>query len=58
MKEEFWEELNEIFLSNDELQTKHEKLFKNVSLIVEATKKNKELEEINKQLSELNKNNK
>lgn len=55
MKEEYWDELNDIFLNNEELQKEHEKLFKNVSLIVETSKKHKELEELNKELTELNK---
>lgn len=55
MKEEYWEELNDIFLASDELQKEHEKLFKNISLIVETSKKHKELEELNKELTELNK---
>lgn len=55
MKEEYWDELNDIFLNNESLQKEHEKLFKNVSLIVETTKKHKELEELNKELTELNK---
>lgn len=55
MKEEFYEELLEIFLSNEELQKKHEKLFNNITLIVEHIKKTKELEELNKKLSEANK---
>ena len=55
MKEEDWDELNDIFLSDETLQKEHEKLFKNVSLIVETSKKHKELEELNKELTELNK---
>lgn len=55
MKEEYWDELNDIFLSNEDLQKEHEKLFKNISLIVESSKKHKELEELNKELTELNK---
>ena len=50
-----WDELNDIFLSDETLQKEHEKLFKNVSLIVETSKKHKELEELNKELTELNK---
>lgn len=55
MKEEYWNELNEIFLADEELQKKHEKIFKVVTLIVETTKKHSELEELNKELTELNK---
>lgn len=55
MKEEYWDELNEIFLNDEKLQKEHEKLFKNISLIVETTKKHKEIEELNKVLAELNK---
>lgn len=55
MKEEYWDELNEIFLENEELQKKHEKIFKIITLIVETTKKHKELEDLNKELTELNK---
>lgn len=55
MKEEYWNELNEIFLNNDELAKEHEKLFKIVTLIVETSKKHEELESLNKELTELNK---
>ena len=55
MKEEYWDELNEMFLSDEELAKKHEKLFKVVSLVVETGKKHEELEELNKELTELNK---
>lgn len=55
MKEEYWDELNDIFLNNESLQKEHDKLFKNISLIVETSKKHKELEELNKELTELNK---
>ena len=55
MKEEFWQELLKIFEDNIDLQSKHEKLFKNISLIVETSKKYKEIEELNKELTELNK---
>ena len=55
MKEEFWNELLDIFLNDNELQINHETLYKTVSLIVETTKKHKELEDLNKELTELNK---
>ena len=55
MKEEFWNELLDIFFNSEELQKEHEKLFKNLSLIVEHQKKSKEIEELNKELTELNK---
>lgn len=55
MKEEFWNELLDIFFNNEELQKEHEKLYKNISLIVESSKKHKELETLNKELAELNK---
>lgn len=55
MKEEFWQELLEIFESNDELKINHETLYKNISLIVASTNKRKELEELNKELTKLNK---
>lgn len=55
MKEEFWNELLDIFFGNEELQKEHENLYKTVSLIVETTKKHKELEDLNKELTELNK---
>lgn len=54
MKEKYWDELLDIFFNNEELQIKHETLYKTVSLIVETTKKHKELEELNKELTELN----
>lgn len=55
MKEEFWNELLGIFLNREELQKDHETLYKNITLIVETSKKHKELEELNKELTELNK---
>ena len=55
MKEEFWNELLDIFFNNEELQKQHEKLYKNISLIVEHQKKSKELEEIGKELADINK---
>ena len=55
MKEEYWDELLDIFSNNEDLKKEHEKLFKNISLIVETSKKHKELEELNKELTELNK---
>ena len=55
MKEELWNELLDIFSNNENLQKEHEKLFENVSLVVEFQKKQKEIEELNKKLSELNK---
>ena len=55
MKEKYYEELMEIFLSNDELQEKHSELFNVLTLIVEHIKKTKEIEELNKKLTELNK---
>lgn len=55
MKEKFWNELADIFFNNEELQKEHEELYKNITLIVETSKKHKELEELNKQLTELNK---
>ena len=55
MKEEFWDELLDIFIKNEDLQVNHHNLFRNVELIVETTKKHKELEELNKELTELNK---
>ena len=55
MKEEFWNELLDIFFNNEDLQKEHETLYKNITLIVETTKKHKELEELNKELTELNK---
>ena len=55
MKDKYWDELNEMFLSDEELRIKHGNLAKIVSLVVENTKLSKELEEISKQLMELNK---
>lgn len=55
MKDKYWDELNEMFLSDEELASKHGNLAKIVSLVVENTKLSKELEEISKQLMELNK---
>ena len=55
MKEEFWNELGDIFFNDEKLQKEHETLFKVISLIVETTKKHKELEDLNKELTELNK---
>jgi len=46
MKEEYWNELLDIFFNHEELQKEHENLYKNVSLIVESSKKHKELEEL------------
>ena len=55
MKEEYWNELNEIFLNDEELQKKHEKLFKIISLVVEDTKKTNELQKLHEELQKLNK---
>lgn len=55
MKEEYWQELLEIFQSDEELKVKHETLYKNIKLIVETTNLHKELEKLNKELTELNK---
>lgn len=55
LKTEYWNELLDIFFNNEDLQKDHEKLYKNISLIVETTKKHEELEELNKELTELNK---
>jgi hypothetical protein len=55
MKEEYWNELLSIFSNSEELKKEHEKLYENISLIVESTMKHKELEELNKRLTELNK---
>ena len=55
MKEEYWNELNEIFLNDEELQKKHEKLFKIISLVVEDTKKTAELQKLHEELQKLNK---
>lgn len=55
MKEELWNELLDIFFSDEKLQKEHEKLFKVVSLIVEHQKGSKKLEEIGKELAEINK---
>lgn len=55
MKDKYWDELNEMFLSDEELAKKHVNLAKIVSLVVENTKLSKELEEISKQLMDLNK---
>lgn len=55
MKEIYWNELLEIFESNEELKVNHEALYKNIKLIVTTTEKHKELEELNKELTELNK---
>lgn len=55
MKGEYWNELLDIFFNNENLQKEHEKLYKNISLIVETSKKHKELEDLNKELTELNK---
>ena len=55
MKDKYWDELNEMFLSDEELANKHVNLAKIVSLVVENTKLSKELEEISKQLMDLNK---
>lgn len=55
MKDKYWDELNEMFLNDEELASKHVNLAKIVSLVVENTKLSKDLEEIGKQLMELNK---
>jgi len=55
MKEEFWEELLDMFLNHEELQKEHEKLFKITSLIVDHQKGSKKLDEIGKEIAELNK---
>lgn len=55
MKEKYWEELLQLFLDMPVIQESHKDLFKNIKLIVETTKKHKELEELNKELTELNK---
>lgn len=55
MKEKYWEELLQLFLDMPVIQESHKDLFKNIKLIVETSKKHKELEELNKELTELNK---
>ena len=55
MKDKYWDELNEMFLNDEELASKHGNLAKIVTLVVENTKLTKELDEISKQLMELNK---
>lgn len=57
MKEEYWKELLHIFEheEDEEFKKKHEKLYRNICLIVETSTKHKELEELNKELTELNK---
>lgn len=55
MKDKYWDELNEMFLSDEELAKKHVNLAKIVSLVVENTKLTEQLEGINKQLVDLNK---
>ncbi len=55
MKEEYYNELNEMFLASDEMQKEHAELFNVIQLIVEHIKKTHEIEELNKKLQELNK---
>lgn len=55
MKDKYWDELNEMFLSDEELAKKHVNVAKIVSLVVENTKLTQQLEGINKQLVDLNK---
>lgn len=55
MKEEFWNELLDIFFKDEDLQVNHHNLYRNIELIVEHQKKTKEMEELNKELTELNK---
>ena len=55
MKEEYWQELLEIFESDEELKVNHETLYNNIRLIVKANDTHKELEELNKELTKLNK---
>ena len=55
MKEKYWEELNEMFLSDEELASKHVNLSKIAALIVQNNKISGELEELQKELMELNK---
>lgn len=55
MKEKYYEELMEIFLNNEDLQSDHSELFNVLTLIVEHIKKTQEIEEINKKLTDLNK---
>ena len=54
MKEEFWKELLDIFVSHDELKKEHRELYETICLIVKTTELHKELEELNKHLTELN----
>lgn len=58
MKEKYWDELNEMFLKDEELASKHVNLAKIVSLVVENSKISEQLEDIQKQLMELNKDEK
>lgn len=55
MKEKYWDELLDIFFKDEDLQVNHHDLYRTIELIVETTKKHKELEELNKELTELNK---
>ena len=55
MKEKYWEELNEMFLTDEELASKHVNLAKIASLVVQNNKISGELEELQKELMELNK---
>ena len=55
MKEEFWQELLELFEEMAVVKENHKDLYKTIKLIVDAQTKRKELEELNKELTELNK---
>lgn len=55
MKEEFWQELLELFEEMAVVKENHRDLYKTIKLIVDVQTKHKELEELNKELTELNK---
>lgn len=57
MKEDFWNELADIFFKDETLQKDHAKLYENIKLTCDVIKKHQEIEELNKKLTELNKEN-
>lgn len=50
MTKEYWQELNQMFLDNEELTNEYKELSETISLICKSIELSNELDEINKKL--------